>query len=190
MMKNKRFSGKDITLLVILLILLIAVGYYMGFYKPLKAEIAQTNAQCAEIETNIASRQAELDSMDMMQAEVKAVLDRPADEITEIAPYDNSKVIMNELNNILSSSLDYRLSFAEPKIEKDGMVRRTVEMGFNCENYSAARAILEKLAGNHWRCLISNLSMNTDNASSEGGVQANGVNVSASIVFFESTQIG
>ena len=188
-MKSTRFSGKDVTLLVILLILLLAVGYYMGFYKPLQAEIAQMNTQCVEIAENIAGRQAEINSMTSMQKEVEEVLARPADQITEIAPYDNSKVVMNDLNNILSRSLDYRLSFQEPRIEKDGTVRRTVEMSFSCADYNAAKAIIEKLAGNHWRCLISNLSMNADSAAATGSVQTDGVNVSASIVFFESTQI-
>jgi hypothetical protein len=57
-------------------------------------------------------------------------------------------------------------------------------MSFSCPDYASAKSILEALNDSHWRCLISNLSV-----SGGGNVMDGPVQISASITFFESTNL-
>ena len=183
-MKKSKLSGKDGILLLFLGLLLVGVIYYLAFYSPLQKELTDIANQSAELDTQIEVASAKLASMNSMQEEVDAVLSLPEDQITEIAPYDNAKVIMNELNRILARSLEYNLTFSDPKIEEDGMVRRNVSMSFSCGSYAAMKDIVTDLVGGRWRCLITNLSVN-----GSGNVLEGSVTCSATIIFFESTNL-
>ena len=183
-MKNKKLSAKELILVVFLVVLLAGVSYYMFYYTPLQEEMEQISSQSVEVDDQTTVATAKLASMSRMQKELDEIFAKPQSEITEIAPYDNAKVIMNELNGILSRSINYKLTFADPVIGKDGTVRRTVSMNFNCSNYTAAKQIISNLTSGHWRCLMKNVSI-----SSDTNVRTEEVVCSATIVFFESTNI-
>ena len=158
-MTRSKLSGREIFLVVLLVILLVGVGYYTGFYSPLQREMAEIAAQSATVDTQISSAANKIARMDAMQKELDEIFSRPADEITEIAPYDNKEVVLNQLNGILQASENYSLNFAEPSISKDGTVRRNVSMNFRCADYESAKTIISSLANNQWRCMVSNLSL-------------------------------
>ena len=181
-MKKSKLSGREIFMIVLLAVLIVGVGYYMGFYTPLQNELVSIRNQTADVETQLQANQGRLASMDSMQAELDEILSRPADQITQIAPYDNAKVVMNQLNGILAPSQEYKLTFADPKFGEKGIVRRDVALDFTCEDYAAAKTIITNLANSKWRCLVSNLSM-----SSENDIHEEPVNVKATLTFFEST---
>ena len=182
-MKKSKLTARESVMLVFLVVLLIGVGYYMGFYTPLQNELASISTQCSNIDTQITTAAAKIGKMDDMQAELDEILSRPADEITEIAPYDNKEVVLNQLYGILGQALDYSLNFTDPDVQKDGTVRRNISMSFRCADYESAKAIIRDLTDSHWRCLVSNLSINSD----AGNMLENGVTVSATITFFEHT---
>ena len=119
-----------------------------------------------------------------MQAELDEICARPKNEVTEIAPYDNKEVVFNQLNGILQQSLQYSLNFSEPSIQDNGTVRRNVVMNFSCADFASAKAIINDLTNSQWRCLVSNLSI-----SGSGDVMDGGVQVNATITFFESTKL-
>ena len=183
-MKNKKLTGREFVLLIVLIIILLAVCYYMFYYSPAQSEIQSVHNQSSETDTEITIAATKLGSMSKMQEELDAVYARPKNEITEIAPYDNAKVVMSELNGILSQSLNYKLTFADPVIEDNGTVRRTVSMNFTCPSYTAATKIVDDLCSSRWRCLMKNLSVDGDNDITDGEVVCN-----ATIVFFESTNL-
>ena len=210
-MRNRALSTREILLLLFLVVLLVGVGYYLFFYQPLQAELADLANQSSDLDSQIQVAAAKAASMDSMQAELDEILSRPADQITEIAPYDNAKVVMSQLNGILSASEEYKLSFQDPVIEENGTVRRNVSMEFLCKDYNSAKAITKSLSASHWRCLINSLSIATsddgrvflrgqeadpDAAAEEAdedvvydGIMSMPVTVKATIVFFESTNI-
>lgn len=184
MKKNSKLSGREIFMVVVLLLLVIGVGYYMGFYTPLQQELATIASQSASVDSQISAASSRIARMDMMQAELDEIFSRPKDEITEIAPYDNKEVVLNQLNGILQASLEYNLSFAEPSIQDDGTVRRNVVMNFRCADYYSAKSIIRSLTDSQWRCLVSNLSL-----SGGGDIMQGEVQVNATITFFESTKL-
>jgi len=183
-MKKKKLSAREFVLLIVLVIILLGVCYYMFYYTPMQKEIQSLNNQTSETEMEVSLATANFNSMSKMQDELDEIFALPEDQITEIAPYDNAKVVMSELNGILGQSLNYGLTFADPVIEDNGTVRRTVNMSFTCASYNAAKKIIEDLCTGQWRCLMKNLSVNGDGDITDGAV-----NCSATIVFFESTNL-
>ena len=182
-MKKSKLSARESLMLVFLLVLLGGVGYYMGFYTPLQNELASIAVQSNDIDTQITTSMAKIGKMDTMQAELDEILSRPADEITEIAPYDNKEVVLNQLYGILGQAQDYSLNFTDPDVQSDGTVRRNISMSFRCADYDSAKAIIRDLTDSQWRCLVSNLSIVSD----AGNMLEEGVTVSATITFFEHT---
>ena len=171
-MSNRSLTTREVVMLLVLVVLLVGVGYYMFFYQPLQEELASLAAQSAQLddETNIALSKAT--RLKAMEEELAEILSQPEDQITEIAPYDNAKIVMSQLNGILSASDTYSLSFKDPEIESNGTVRRYVTMSFDCSTYEDAKAIIQALSANHWRCLINTLSVsiNANPASPSSGL--------------------
>lgn len=183
-MTKKKTTGREKVMLLFLVVLLVGVVYYMGFYQPTQNEIASIRQQISEADAQIAASSAKIASINAMQAELDEIFSRPEDEITEIAPYDNVTGVMAELNGILAAASEYNLSFQEPSVQDDGTVRRVITMSFSSDTYETARDILQSLTNCQWRCMVSNLSLNGSDDFTQGSVS-----VSATITFFESTKI-
>ena len=183
-MKKSKLTGREVIMVVFLVVLLVGVCYYLFFLTPLKQDIADINVQISDAESQLTISQAQVASMDKMQAELDEILSRPKDEITEIAPYDNAKQLMRELNGILAHGSDYSINFADPIIGDDGIVRRNVNLSFTASNYANAKNIVSQLANNRWRCLITDLSV-----SAEDNIESGAVKVEAVMTFFESTNL-
>lgn len=184
-MKKRSLSTKELLMVAALLILVVGVVYYMGFYQPLQNEITDIRNQSSQLDAQIVAATSKLSTMNAMQAELDEILAQDKNHITEIAPFDNKLVVMSELHGILASTLNYNLSFSDPAINEDGTVRRNVSVSFSCQNYKTAKAILDALASNHWRCLVNNVSIN----GTENDVMQGQVSVSTTITFFESTKL-
>lgn len=182
-MKKSKLSARESAMLVFLLVLIIGVGYYMGFYTPLQKELASIAAQSNDIDTQITTSMAKVGKMNEMQEELDEILSRPANQLTEIAPYDNKEVVLNQLYGILGQTQDYSLNFTDPDVQSDGTVRRNISMSFHCADYASAKAVISDLTSSHWRCLVSNLSITSD----DGNMLEQGVTVTATITFFEHT---
>lgn len=184
-MKKNGISRRDAVMLILLVALLVSVVYYMGFYTPLQNEMQDIARQSNEIDNSIAQVSAKLAKMNTMKAELEEIFQRPSDEITEIAPYDNKEVVLNQLYGILAQTDDYSLNFTDPAIGSDGTVRRNITLSFSCSTYPAAKAVLSDLTESHWRCLLSNLSI----SGSDGFIMDGPVTVSVTMTFFEHTGI-
>ena len=182
---KKKLTGRETVMVLFLVVLLIGLGYYMGFYTPLQEELASISRQCTDIDSQITTAMGKVSQMDKMQAELDEIFARPADEITEIAPYDNKEVVLTQLYGILGRSESYSLDFTDPKVGSDGTVRRNISMHFTCANYKAAKAILRDLTDSQWRCLVSNLAI----VAEEDNLMKNAVTVSATITYFEHTDL-
>ena len=182
-MKKNKLTARESLMLVFLVVLLIGVGYYMGFYTPLQNEMTSIATQSSEVDAQITTAMTKVKLMDEMQAELDEIFARPEEEITEIAPYDNKEVVLNQLYGILGRTQDYSLSFTDPEVQEDGTVRRNISMNFHCESYADAKEVIKDLTDSQWRCLVSNLAISCD----EDNMMEFGVTVTATITFFEHT---
>ena len=184
-MKVKSFSTKDVLMVAVLLIILIAVVYYMAFLKPLQAEVASLETKSAELDTEVAMAAARVGALQSKQEEVAEILALPESQQTEIAPYDNKNTVMNRLNEILASSENYKLSFSDPQTDDNGIVRRVVTLSFTAASYSKAKTILKSLANWNYRSQIGNLTV----AAADETLKSGDVTVTATITFFESVNL-
>ena len=182
-MKRGKLSAREIVMLTFLVVLVIGLLYYLGFYTPLQDELTSISQQSSQLETQITTAMTKVQKMDEMQDELDVIFSRPANEITEIAPYDNKEVVLNQLYGILSRTQDYSLSFTDPEVQEDGTVRRNISMNFRCSTYASAKEVIKDLTDSQWRCLVSNLSI----ASQDEDMMVSGVTVTATITFFEHT---
>lgn len=182
-MKKSKLSLRETVMLLFLVVLLIGVSYYMFFYTPMQNEMTSIATKSAECDTAISTSMAKVGRMNDMQAELDEIFARPAEEITEIAPYDNKEVVLNQLYGILGRTSDYSLNFTDPDVQSDGTVRRNISMKFHCDSYQAAKEVIRDLTDSNWRCLVSNLAISCD----ERDMMQYGVDVSATITFFEHT---
>lgn len=162
MKTNRGIPARTVAALVFLALVLVGFSYYLLFLKPLREELSDIEAQSLALDSEIAIASAKVGKMNTMQAELDELMALPAEELTEIAPYDNAKVVMTQLNGILRNSDEYDLNFRDPVIESDGTVRRVVAMKFNCRDYNGAKAIIDALQASHWRCLINSISLEAD----------------------------
>ena len=132
-------------------------------------------------------------ALGLSQEEVDAILAQPADQITEIAPYDNATVVIAQLNGILSASEEYTLTFRDVEINDDGTVRRIINMNFRCTDYASARRIVDALSSSHWRCIVNSVNMSVPKKEIERddvpNIMKYPVEVTAQVTFFESKNL-
>lgn len=182
-MNTARRTSREGAMLALLLVLLLGIGYYLGFYNPLQQELAALSASSADLDTQILSAAAQVAEMDAMEAELAQILSQPPGDLTEIAPFDNKEAVLDQLHGILRQTQSYTLKFADPDVQPDGTVRRNISMHFRCADYTSAKAVIHDLNSSYWRCLVTNLSL----VGETGNLLEGSVSVTAIITFFEHT---
>lgn len=183
-MKKQKLSTRETVMIVFLVVLLIAVVYYMGFLTPLQTELARIEGEINNLQTQQESYQEKLAQMNKMETELEELKKIPAEKLTEIAPYDNMVEVLLSLDRYLDvNSETYTLNFDEPEVAEEGTVRRVVKMAFTCKDYNSARSMVDDLTGNKWRCLVGNTIIEAE--EEDANIQNNVVNVSLEVTFFE-----
>ena len=196
---RRRLTPREITLLLILLILVLFAAYYLLFIGPTRQKLDQIEGQIAETQDLIALDQMKLARKQEMENELKEIFDSDPDPVS-LAPFDNSRNVMLQLNTVLSSAADYSLNFSEVKAgQEEDFVQRSISLNFTCSGYENARLILQQLHDGQYRCMLDDLSLSL---VQEGGIAASfldrligeeatvvedstQVHVAATIVFFE-----
>ena len=182
-MKNSKLSTKEIVLLIILAVLVVGACYYFFFLTPHSEAMTTIENQSADLDTQIEAAQLQVATLQSKQEEIEKIMADP--NATEIAPYDNEKEVMKQLNSVLRGKcIEYNISFSDPVIDENGLVRRNVQLSFRTLTYGEAKNILKKLSESHWRCILTNISV--DCGAGEVETQSN---VTVNLTFYESTNI-
>lgn len=159
MTMRRRLTAREVTLLIILLVLLLFAAYYLLFYLPTQQELDDLQAQTVETESIIEAEQMRLARKQEMERELAEVFEKDPDPVS-MAPFDNSRNVMHQLNSILSAASDYSLNFSAASPGESGdFVRRDISMNFTCLNYTAARSILQQLHDSRYRCMLDSVSV-------------------------------
>ena len=161
---KKKFSSREKFLLVILLILSAYMVYQYTFYIPTKEQIDYYNGEVAAVEDEIIKAEAKIIKLARMQKELQEIKEGDTSDLKVLPQYDNSRNVMNSLSNILSTAEQYDVSFSSVT-EKDGIVRRDITLNYICNSYDTAKAILLKIDGGDYRCLLKDIYI-TQNAES------------------------
>lgn len=184
-MMSRKFTSREKTLLVVLIIIFLGFVYYLSVWNPsseaiLRAEARRDDAIAAsDTEASIVAQ------MHMMENELDTIMAQ-GDSVAPIAPYDNTENIVNMLNTVLADTLSYSVDFAGFTQSEDGLYRRVVSMSVTCTGYEQAKYVLKSLHDCEYRCQLGNLSLaSVASSGQEADISATQVNLTFSITFFE-----
>lgn len=173
---KRQFSNREKVLLVILALLLVACVYYILVEKPVSDTLLDASQRQSAAESELAIASAQLEKMHQMQSAL-ASLDQTAQ--ADVPDYDNAKNVVNLLNQAMTLTDAYTLTF-QPVTQEGAIVRRTVQMNFRCGGYQIGKQVLKTLLESDYRCRVTSMSV-----SSSSDIRDEEVNVNASVTFYE-----
>lgn len=185
---SKQFTRREKILMVLLAVLLLAGGYFRLIHLPVTVALSDIAARQTEADGQIIVLEVKLQKLTEMRAELERIRSDPA--LVSIPDYDNLQRVMVFLNMTLAAAADYDLSFQQVELPTEGqVVRRTIDMTFQCASYNTARAVIGALHASPYRCQLGGLSIlpaaNVDGAERSDDLTMGPVSVSLSVTFFE-----
>ena len=176
---SRDFTKREQVLLIILGLLLVLVVYYYLVDLPLRSETQRLESERAGLEADVAVAEAKVAEYQRMEEQLAKL----GNSATYMESYNNRTNEINFLNDLLSSTAAYSISFSPVTVEGN-QVRREFQLAYTCGNYSQAMDILGKLTYGHYRCLISDVGcapVQNSNSALTGAV-----NVTVSATFYET----
>ncbi len=182
-MLSRKFSLREKILLLILAVLLVGAAYYYVIWQPSADAVTSAELRVQTAESEIMVEQVKADRMADMRAALDS-LGSAADRPAAIAQYDNVENVVKALNAALAAADSYELTFrAVESGEGDRIVRRGVDMTFQCSTYAQARAVISALYDCPYRCEISGFALQSQER--EAAVTAAPLTARLSITFYE-----
>ena len=180
---SREFTTKEKLLLLLLSLILVGLAYYQFVDRPVRQALATAHQQQMDLNTELKSVEAKLERMRRMRSEMDDVT--AGGTASEMCSYNNSKAEIAMLNDILSDTLQYAITFENVTREGD-QIRRNFSLQFTVESYEHVEAVLKALNESHYRCLIGDVRCN---ASRSSNVMEGNVTINAVATFFE-TMVG
>lgn len=188
---TREFTTREKVLLVILSLILLALCYYQFVDQPVRDQIAKAEDEAANLEIELQLVQAKLTEMRRMREEMDEILAGGKESM--MGSYNNSKEEMRILNDVLSDTLQYSISFSNVTRNGD-QIRRNFSLMFTTADYDAMEKVIAALAESKSRCLIGDVQCSQGVRSSmfdyrNNYYYADYMTVSATATFFE-TMVG
>lgn len=159
---NRAFTPREKVLLVILTVLLIGIGYFKLILEPINENIATYQANTTAEQDAMMVNAATLTKMRAMEKELEEIF--ASGDAKPMPTYDNSDLLLVELNQILSKADDYTLTFGGTSVmDTNYILRRPLSMTFTAGSYKQARSILTALHDSGNVNQITDLSIRFDN---------------------------
>lgn len=175
---NRALTDREKVLLLILVVLLLALGYFKLVFTPIQEQIRQSHDVAAQEKSELTAMRFQLAQMREMEKSVEAV---KADNTVRTLPtYDNSGALLRELHGIFAQTGEYTVDFSSQLETEDYLVLRRVELTFETDDYARARDILNALSGSRYANRISDLSIREGQGAERGRVQT-----ALTITYFE-----
>lgn len=178
---NRELTGREKVMLLILIVLVMALGYYKLIFEPINDQVAAYRDSTEQEQTELTTELVRAEQMKKMESAVAEL--RQRGDVNPIPAYDNSKALMVELHQILASAQEYSLDFSAGTTEEDYIVLRPISLSYTTATYAQSRAILDALSGSDYMNKISDLSIQTETGRGESGVKTAVV-----ITYFEVRQ--
>lgn len=168
-MISRQFTAREKILILVLALLMLAALYVKVVYMDVSSVMAQYPLNMAEAEEEYAVEKQKNDVLKIMQRELEQIA-LGSKEVKEIPAYDNSKNIINELNQILLTTDDFTLTFL-PLEEDATMVRRKIVLSFAVSSYSEAKKVVAAIDDMQYRCLVTSMVFTSKETVKTSGVQ-------------------
>lgn len=158
--KNREFTLKEKILLIILTGILLGVAYYYLVDVPVRAELERCANEKANLEIDLGLVNRKLQTLRDMKEELEAI--EASGDVSMMSSYNGSKEEIRLLNDVLSQTKDYSISFASVSRNGD-QIRRNFSLQFVAEDYNTMSNILAGLAKSPYRCLVADVQCSRNN---------------------------
>ena len=183
---SREFTVREKVILLILCLILIGFGYYQLIDKPVRENIAKAEAEAIALEAEISSVKSQTAVLQKMQDEINEIIS--SGKNSYMASYNNSKEELRLLNDVLSATTQYSISFANVTRNGD-QIRRDFSLQFTAPDYDTMRRIIQELTSVEYRCLIGNLSCSLSKQRYRDVTEYGALSVSMTATFYE-TMVG
>ena len=185
---SRDVNAKEKVLLVILVLIILGFGYYRFVDQPVRKNLAKAEAEYSSIQTELTEVRIKIRELQRMQDEIDEITSGGKDSF--MPSYNNAKEELALLNDILNESVtQYSVAFTSVSRYKD-QIRRDFKLSFTAPDYESMKAVIDKLTGVDYRCMVGDCSCNVikvkDQQSQE---ETTALSVSATATFFE-TMVG
>lgn len=175
---NRPFTKREVVLILVLAVILLAMVYYRFVYVPVQDQISALDTTA--LEDQIQAETIRAQQIKKMQTEMSQNKNA---SLGEVATYDNQKNELNELNDIFQDADTFNLNFEQP-VASDNTVRRNINITFTASGYDTAEKIISSIYSGRYRCLISDLDMQA--AADTSSMQSGEVSCSMTVTFYET----
>lgn len=152
---SRDFTIKERALIIALFAILVGLFYYRFVDQPVRTALTTCDAEKQSLQTELDVVTAQITHLENMQNELDDV--KNGRTVGMMASYNNSKEELRMLNEILSPTERYSITFSD--ITRDGdQIRRAFSLSFTVSSYEEMKDILAELAYCPYRCLIGNIS--------------------------------
>ena len=179
-MMSRSFTKREKILLLVMAVLLLGLVYYQFVIKETADAIERYDVSALESEMLI--EQAKAQSKAQMLAEIEK---GTADVNGVVASYNNIKNEIRELNDILSGTSGYNISF-EQAVRSGDTARRDITITYETSNYNKARSVMKSLKNCKYRCMIKDVSFTSQSQGASGLRSGGKVSVSLKVTFYET----
>ncbi|MCR4771724.1 MAG: hypothetical protein K5855_05370 [Oscillospiraceae bacterium] len=191
---SRDFTTKEKALLAVLILLLLALGYYRFLHVPCTEAIERANSEREDLQTELLISLAKESQLKKMRAELDSIGELQS--ASRMESYNNSKAELSLLNGVLETAESYSVSFSG--VTKDGdQIRRNFKLQFRTGSFGEAKRIIRQLSESEYRCLLSSIQYvkelkrapaeQTSGGTVVDGVRYNeSVSVAVSATFYET----
>ena len=185
---NREVTAKEKVLLVILILIILAFGYYRFVDQPVRKNLAKAEAEYSTLQSELTEVRVKIRELQRMQDEIDEITSGGKDSF--MPSYNNAKAELAMLNDILNESVtQYSVSFTNITRYND-QIRRDFQLVFTTPDYESMRAVIDKLTGVDYRCMIGDCSCNVSKTQKPNEEEESTIlSVSATATFFE-TMVG
>lgn len=184
---NRDVNTKEKVLLVILVLIILGFGYYRFVDQPVRKNLAKAETEYSSIQTELTGVRIKIRELQRMQDEIDEITAGGKDSY--MPSYNNAKEELALLNDILNESVtQYSVAFTNVTRYKD-QIRRDFKLSFTAPDYESMKAVINKLTGVDYRCMLGDCSCNVIQVKNPQQEETTALSVSATATFYE-TMVG
>ncbi len=182
---SRDFTTREKVILLILLLFLLGFAYYQFVDKPVRESLAAAEAETEKLQIELTSVRNRITTLQRMRDEIDDVTSGGLNSY--MPSYNSSKEELRLLNDILSNTTQYSISFTGLTRSGD-QIRRNFTLQFTAPDYDIMKTVIQSLTGVEYRCLIGDLRCSLVTNRYQDWVDG-AVSVSCTATFFE-TMVG
>ena len=173
---NRSFTTRELVIIILLVLVLLGAAYYQFVDTPVRNQLAQARSEKAALETQLNGVYAKIAEMKRIEAELDDLSSQA--NMSVMYSYNNSEAELRLLNDILTSTEEYTVSFSN--VTRDGdQIRRRFTLTFTAADFAAAKRVITRLSGSELRCLVDNITYNYKPGTSR-------ISITAAATFYET----